>query len=156
MKTISIAAIWTYIFILAISAADARSRRHHHDANGNNTVSLNGIIEPLRTKAAEIQEQCKSRIVSTHRPGARIRGSGRPSLHASGRAVDIAGNPACIYSHLQGWHGGYSTDYSRVSHVHISWNPGGSEWGARFAHYQGHKHRTRYAHNTRTFHARAF
>lgn len=68
------------------------------------------------------------------------------SLHASGNAVDMQGNPTCIYAHLHGWPGGYSTDYSRVRHVHISYDAaGGREMGLRFAHGGGHKHRRRFA-----------
>jgi hypothetical protein len=55
-------------------------------------------------------------------------------MHASGRAVDIKGNPHCIYSHLQGWPGGYSVDYGTVQHVHVSL--GGVEDGLRFAHHR--------------------
>lgn len=63
----------------------------------------------------------------------RVAGTRRMSLHASGLAVDMAGNPGCIYARLRGWPGGYSTDYARVRHVHIS-GPGGREDGLRFAH----------------------
>jgi hypothetical protein len=59
------------------------------------------------------------------------------SLHASGRAIDIAGNPGCIYRHLAGWPGGYSTDYGRVGHVHVSL--GGREDGLRFVHGGGRR-----------------
>lgn len=58
------------------------------------------------------------------------------SNHALRRAVDVQGNPACIYRHLKGWPGGFSTDYARAPggpHVHISYNRG-REWGLRFAH----------------------
>lgn len=94
-------------------------------------VTLAGVVEPLRTKATEIVSNCGSRVVSAVRH-TRVIGSGRMSLHASGRAVDIAGNPRCIYAHLRRWRGGYSTDYARVRHVHISW--GGREHGIRFVH----------------------
>lgn len=93
--------------------------------------STAGVVAPLAAKAAEIQAACGSKVVSGIRH-TRIAGTRRMSLHASGHAVDMAGNPACIYSHLQGWPGGYSTDYGRMRHVHISW--GGPEHGLRFAH----------------------
>jgi hypothetical protein len=83
-------------------------------------------------------------VISGYRPGARIAGSGHASMHASGRAVDIRGNPQCIYSHLHGWSGGYSTDYASVQHVHISL--GGREDGLRFAHHAArHRHSRRRA-----------
>ncbi len=109
-------------------------------------VSLAGVVSPLAAKAQEICSACGSKVISavSHRY---VRGSGRLSLHASGRAVDITGNPGCIYAHLRGWPGGVSTDYAtiRPNHVHISYSPNGREWGLRFAHYRGGKHRRHYA-----------
>ncbi len=99
---------------------------------------LAGVYGPLAAKAMEIEAACGSRVISGVRH-TRVRGSGRWSLHASGRAVDMAGNPRCIYAHLKGFAGGYSTDYGRVAHVHISL--GGREDGLRFAHYRPRRHR---------------
>jgi hypothetical protein len=100
-------------------------------------ASLGGIVAPLAAKAAEIVSGCGSRVVSGVRHTL-IAGTRTLSLHASGRAVDVAGNPSCIYRHLAGWPGGYSTDYGRVRHVHISY--GGREDGLRFAHGGGRRH----------------
>jgi len=100
---------------------------------------LQGVYGPLAAKAREIASACGSRVISGVRH-TRVAGTRRMSLHASGRAVDMAGNPSCIYAHLHGWSGGYSTDYGRVRHVHISL--GGREDGVRFAHRVG---RVRYA-----------
>lgn len=118
---------------------------------GRASVSLDGIISPLAEKVKEIITACGSSVISAYRPGARVRGSDRPSLHASYRAVDIKGNPSCIYANLAGWSGGYSTDYRVVNHVHISL--GGREMGARFAHYQPNR-RTRYAYHRRIRYSR--
>jgi hypothetical protein len=103
---------------------------------GRNSISLAGITPPLAAKAQEIVSTCGSKIVSSIRRGARVYGGSR-SNHASGRAVDLQGNPACIYASLRGWPGGVSTDYSSApggKHVHVSYNPGGMEWGLRFRH----------------------
>jgi hypothetical protein len=103
---------------------------------GRNSVSLAGIVEPLAVKAQEIVSTCGSRVVSSIRRGARVYGGSR-SNHARGMAVDLQGNPACIYASLRGWPGGVSTDYSSApggKHVHVSYNPGGMEWGLRFRH----------------------
>lgn len=97
------------------------------------SLSLAGVAAPLASKAAEIVRACGSRVVSAVRH-TRVAGTRLMSLHASGRAVDLAGNPACIYRHLAGWPGGVSTDYGRVRHVHVSYDPGGREWALRFAH----------------------
>lgn len=103
-----------------------------------------GLVAPLAAKVAAIQHACGSRVISAVRH-TRVAGTRRISLHASGKAVDMEGNPACIYEQLQGWPGGYTTDYGRMRHVHISYDAeGGREWGLRFAHGR-HKHRVRYA-----------
>ena len=98
--------------------------------------SLNDFPAPLVKKVTEIQKACGSQIVSAYRPGA-VTPYGNASEHAFKRAVDLSGNPTCIYEHLQGWEGGVSIDYAVVGHVHISWHPGGTEQGARFAHAGG-------------------
>lgn len=103
--------------------------------------SISGIVAPLAAKVAEIQSDCGSRVISGLRHTF-VAGTHRISLHASGKAVDLAGAPGCIYAHLTGWPGGYSTDYRRVRHVHLSYDPDGHrEWGVRFVH-----GRHRYAH----------
>jgi len=102
---------------------------------------LSGVSAPLAAKARQIVSACGSTVISGLRH-TRVAGTGRMSLHASGRAVDLRGNPACIYGHLAGWPGGYSTDYGRVLHVHVSL--GGREDGIRFAHHHVQRH-ARYA-----------
>jgi hypothetical protein len=103
-------------------------------------VSLSGVTPVLAAKAREIVADCGSVVIST------ISARGNRSNHPAGRAVDLRGNPRCIYAHLKGWPGGYSTDYSAVAHVHVSYNPGGQEWGLRFAHNSHGRHRaTRFA-----------
>lgn len=109
----------------------ARSKR-------SRSVSLAGVVAPLANKAREIEAACGARVISAVRH-TYVRGSGRLSLHASGRAVDMVGNPSCIRAHLRDWPGGVSTDYHVVKHYHISYSPNGREWGARFAHYRGGK-----------------
>ena len=59
------------------------------------------------------------------------------------RAADLRGNPACMYALIRNWPGGASTDYNRVRHLHLSYDPHGREWGARFVHGGTHH---RYAH----------
>lgn len=102
---------------------------------------LAGVTPVLAAKARELVAECGSRII------AGVAGRGRRSNHPIGRAVDVAGNPDCVYANLKrsGWRGGVSNDYHRVMcptsrgwvrcpHVHVSWNPGGQEWGLWFAH----------------------
>jgi hypothetical protein len=119
-------------------------RKHHRHAwhRGGGSTSLAGVVAPLAAKVSEIAADCGSRIVSAVRH-TRVAGTGRMSLHASGRAVDVQGNPSCIYRHLAGWlgqGGGYSRDYGSVRHVHISY--GGREAGRTFVHH-GRRHYAR-------------
>jgi hypothetical protein len=99
-----------------------------------------GLVAPLAAKVAEIVQTCGSRVVSAVRHTF-IAGTRRVSLHSFGEAADVAGNHGCVYSLLHDWPGGYSIDAGRMGHVHISYEPGGREWGARFAHGGGrHRH----------------
>ncbi|MEL7544757.1 MAG: D-Ala-D-Ala carboxypeptidase family metallohydrolase [Pseudomonadota bacterium] len=66
-------------------------------------------------------------ILSTHRPGATIRGTGRRSLHASCRAVDFH-PPRGKYKAVLAWlkrnhNGGLGTYSGRHSHIHIDNGP---------------------------------
>jgi hypothetical protein len=110
--------------------------------------SLAGVVAPLAAKANELVDRCGSRVISGMRQ-TYVAGTRRISLHASGRAVDMAGNPSCMYALLRKWPGGVSIDYPRVKHIHISYAPPargqrGREWGVRFAHHHVGR-RTRYA-----------
>ena len=98
--------------------------------------SLDGVVPILAEKVREIVATCGSQIWSTVRHTF-VAGTRVLSQHASGTAVDLHGNPSCIYAMLRGWPGGYSTDYARVRHVHVSY--GGREHGARFAHGGGRR-----------------
>src|SRR5215204_5553060 len=91
---------------------------------------LNRVVGPLASKVRQIQSACGSVIISSVRR-TRVARSRHMSLHASGRAVDLRGNPRCMYAQLRGWTGrggGYSTDYGSVQHVHVSY--GGLEVGS--------------------------
>lgn len=112
---------------------------------------LAGVVAPLASKAREIVAACGSKVISGVRHTYVAGTGGRLSLHASGRAVDIKGSPACIYSHLHGWPGGYSTDYARpnIQHVHISYAPRGPEWGKRFVHFVSARRHRYHRHHRR-------
>lgn len=105
-------------------------------------ATVSGIVAPLAAKVAEIQSACGSRVVSAIRH-TNIAGTRRRSLHATGQAVDLVGNPGCMYALLRDWPGGYSTDYARMAHLHLSY--GGPEHGIRFVHGGGNRHARRYA-----------
>lgn len=111
------------------------------------SAKLKDLTPGLRDKVAEILGACNTRVTSGYRRGARVAGSGRPSLHSAypSQAADLVGDPQCIYSHLKKWPGGYSVDYAAVKHVHVSLGSGKRERGARFVHYRGGN---RYAHRS--------
>ena len=114
----------------------APSKIHHHvrqhRARHHSTARVVGALASLDAKVRELGADCGARVISGYRPGARVAGSGRVSEHAYDHARDLRGDYACIYRHLAGWPGGYSTDPGRVGHVHVSL--GGPEDGRRFAH----------------------
>lgn len=103
---------------------------------------LVGVVPALAAMTRKLVSLCGATVISGVRR-TYVRGSGRRSLHWDGRAVDIVGNPDCMYAQLRNdkYAGGYSTDYYRIrpNHLHLSW--GGREHGRRFAHWQpGKKH----------------
>ena len=90
-----------------------------------NTSCLPGIVKQrlaqIRAKFGPVQ------IVSTFRRGARIRGSGKPSFHASCRAVDFVpprGKYTAVANWLKANHGGGVGTYScSMHHIHIDNGP---------------------------------
>jgi hypothetical protein len=108
-------------------------------------ISRNDLVPELAAKVGEIITTCGAHLVSAFRPHAVVAGTHRASLHSyyPSRAADVAGHPSCIYALLRGWPGGFSVDYARVKHVHLSYDPHGREWGSRFVHgghYAHHHH----------------
>lgn len=136
LKSIRFASLLALVILGTTVGAEAR--RHPHQRS----VSVSGLVPSLREKVNEIVADCGSVVVSAV-SRRYVAGTGHLSLHASGRAADLEGNPTCIYAHLKGWTsngGGYSTDYGSVGHVHIS--HGGREAGLAFTHH-GHRHASR-------------
>jgi uncharacterized protein YcbK (DUF882 family) len=83
--------------------------------------SLRSILSQIRAKFGPVQ------VVSTHRPGARIAGSGKPSYHASCRAVDFhppRGKYRAVLAWLKNHHsGGIGTYSCNMHHIHIDTGP---------------------------------
>lgn len=123
---------------------------------GRSDKKLAGVVEPLAAMSRRLMAECGASVISGVRK-TYVRGSGKQSLHWTGHAVDIVGNPRCLYATLAKakWPGGMSTDYSAVRHVHLSHKRGGREWGRKFAHYRGGVKRTRYAKHRRLHYASA-
>jgi hypothetical protein len=116
----------------------ARSGRRSRAARGGRgSVAQRGLVSfarggtsracltpSARDLLARIEAQFGAvRIVSTCRPGAVIAGSGRPSRHASGNAIDFhapAGRKAEVVRWLIANHrsGGVMT-YTAMNHIHV-------------------------------------
>lgn len=82
----------------------------------------------VKSALAQIQRKFGSiKVVSTHRPGARIAGSGRQSYHASCRAVDFVaprGKHSAVVSWLKSnFSGGVGTYSCSMHHIHIDNGP---------------------------------
>jgi uncharacterized protein YcbK (DUF882 family) len=80
------------------------------------TSSAQNLLSRIRSQFGNVQ------IISTCRPGARIAGSGRPSKHASGQAIDfrVPGRKAEVVRWLTANHrSGGTMTYRDMDHVHV-------------------------------------
>lgn len=82
----------------------------------------------LKSRLAEITRKFGPvRVISAHRPGARIAGSGQRSYHASCRAVDFhppSGKYRQVVAYLQQTHnGGVGTYSCGLNHIHLDNGP---------------------------------
>jgi uncharacterized protein YcbK (DUF882 family) len=108
--------------VVAAGAPGTAQARH-----GGATTSESCLPSTLKSQLSQIRSRFGSaKVVSTHRPGARINGSGRPSYHASCRAIDLV-PPTGKYKAVTRWlyanhHGGVGT-YTCMSHIHIDNGP---------------------------------
>ena len=71
-------------------------RQEADAAARSGSVSLAGVTPVLAAKAREIASSCGSSVISA------VSRRGNRSNHPIGRAVDMRGNPSCIYAHLKG------------------------------------------------------
>jgi hypothetical protein len=111
--------------------ADRSIFQYAIDQQGNtvgfNSGSASCLPASVKARLAEVEARFgKVSIVSTFRRGARIAGSGHPSLHADCRAVDfkVRGNQAGAAAWLKATHeGGVGTYSGQMSHIHIDNGP---------------------------------
>ena len=81
----------------------------------------------LKTRLAQVRKNFGSiSVVSTHRPGAQIRGTRNTSYHANCRAVDFV-PPNGKYSKVTRWlyanHEGGVGTYTCMNHIHLDNGP---------------------------------
>lgn len=154
------------------NAASRLDRRHAPTFTGyaahlRARVSTACLPAPLKAALAKVQAACEGfEVTSANRPGARVAGSGRTSLHSSCSAADFKVRVwACAFRVLASlrWRGSMSTDPTTVRcggahcpHIHVGWKPGSGEHGRRFVHnstrtmYAAKRKNTRYARHYRT------
>ncbi|MEQ1697562.1 MAG: D-Ala-D-Ala carboxypeptidase family metallohydrolase [Hyphomicrobiaceae bacterium] len=98
-----------------------QSQRHSPSRTGGEasrsclTSEARSVLNKIEAKFGRVE------IVSTCRPGARIATSGRPSKHASGRAIDfrVRGQKSQVIQWLRNNHGGGTMTYSDMDHIHV-------------------------------------
>lgn len=103
----------------------------------------------LKRKLSQIRSKFGPvRVISTHRPGARIAGSGKRSLHSACRAVDFhppRGQYRAVVAWLKANHGGGVGTYScGMHHIHMDNGP-----RVRFHHCVGRSGRPRRSYASR-------
>jgi len=85
------------------------------------------LTPPARALLERIEEKFGFvKLVSTCRPGATIAGTGRPSRHASGNAIDFdaGGRKAQILEWLiANHHDGGTMTYADMDHIHVDIGP---------------------------------
>lgn len=113
--------LWAAVILFALSGLVTANTT----AQAARTSCLPGSV---KAKLAQIRAKVGPvRIVSTHRRGARISGSGKRSYHASCRAVDFHA-PRGKYRQLVAWlkrthSGGVGTYSCGMHHIHIDNGP---------------------------------
>ncbi|MEZ5815935.1 MAG: D-Ala-D-Ala carboxypeptidase family metallohydrolase [Hyphomicrobiaceae bacterium] len=108
-------------------ARASRSKRtpRHKERGGRDSADAprSCLTSPARALLDRIEGRFgQVRVISTCRPGATIAGTGRPSRHASGNAIDFdaGGRKAAIVSWLIANHkAGGTMTYSDMSHIHV-------------------------------------
>lgn len=118
-----IAAACLLACLVPVATSDARTS----DRSERLAESRDCLTEAARALLGRIEEKFgEMRIVSTCRPGARIAGTGRPSKHASGNAVDFdAGErkEEVIAWLIANHHDGGTMTYPYLDHVHVDIGP---------------------------------
>lgn len=104
-----------------------RAMTASHSGGGGGGASRGCLQASARALLDRIEAQFGAvQVISTCRPGARIAGSGKPSKHGFGLAVDFnaGGRKAAIVSWLRANHtaGGIMT-YRNMNHIHVDIGP---------------------------------
>jgi hypothetical protein len=119
--------------LLAADAGPATSRDSPEAPRACLTPAARALIERIEEKFGPVK------LVSTCRPGATIAGSGRPSRHASGNAVDFDADRRkadIVEGLIDNHHDGGTMTYAGMDHIHVDISPhfvsiaGGRHWAS--------------------------
>lgn len=109
-----------------VTHSHGRQGRHTHAARSQHgshcmPAEIRAVLDTIKTLFGAIN------IISAHRPGATVKGSGKASYHASCRAVDIV-PPKNKYNEVAAflranWKGGVGTYSCGHRHIHIDTGP---------------------------------
>lgn len=140
MKTRFLLALASLLCVVSFAAGDAEARVSYSGGGGAAT-SRSCLTSSTRALLNRIEARFGSvKIVSTCRPGARIRGTGKVSKHASGQAVDFVapgGKKGEVVRWLMANHkSGGTMTYPGMSHIHV-------DIGYRFVSLAGRRVRAR-------------
>lgn len=157
------------IAVLCCLSAPAFAKTHHHGGGGTGCLPSS-----LRSTLAQVSQRFGHvEVVSAHRPGATISGSGRRSLHADCRAVDFNPPPG-KYKQVVAWlhanhSGGVGTYSCGMNHIHIDTGPryrfhkcqggGGSRYVSRASkkrYASGRSHRSKGYANARSYRSKGY
>jgi hypothetical protein len=118
-----IAAVLTVVTAATFSTSAGARPRHSHGGEGGGGTSRSCLTGSARALLGRVEAKFGAmRLISTCRPGATIAGSGRPSRHASGNAIDFdAGSRkgAVVQWLIANHHSGGTMTYPDMSHVHM-------------------------------------
>ena len=106
---------------MVVALGGATAAQAHGGSAGCLPASVRGTLAQIEQRFGRIH------VVSTHRPGARIAGSGNTSYHATCRAADFAAPPAkhaAVVAWLKSnFSGGVGTYSCSMHHIHIDNGP---------------------------------
>lgn len=123
----------TFSLVMSAGPAAARTLKQYGEVSARRAApsATPGCLPAvLKSALARVRAACgQAQVVSTHRPGARIAGTGRRSYHASCRAVDFNAPHGCALKVLAGWPGGLGVYSGGMRHLHLDNGP-----RVRFAH----------------------
>lgn len=103
---------------------DRSGHGNHHAVSGSASTSRACLTSAARALLGRIEARFgRVHIVSTCRPGAVIAGSGRPSKHRNGQAIDFS-VPGGRKGEVVRWlianhHSGGTMTYATMGHIHV-------------------------------------